>query len=176
MEAQALARVSHAANPMTWRSSDGFVAALESIASEALARQVRVRTGRVGTVPDRHGLVLEFVPSEQLSGRLDLLRSWLLDEEIPQVARAAVACQYLACCHPFEDGNGRTARMVANALLIQGGMQTNRYMPLHELFVLSLGGMEVRSRMVELNGAWNAWIAWFCDLVELTATVPPDSR
>ncbi len=174
LEARSLASVPQVAYPSTWHTRAAFVAALESIASAVLGRQVRVRTVAVGTVPDCSGLALRFVSPAQLPDWLDLLRIWLLREDVPHVARAAVACQFLSCCHPFEDGNGRTARLVSNALLMQGGMPADAYVPLHELFVLSLGGMEIRSRLVELHGAWNAWIAWFCDLLELTTAVAPN--
>jgi hypothetical protein len=65
---------------------------------------------------------------------LDRLSSWLaeLAENAPQtigpiamaIIRAAVAHLYLAWIHPFGDGNGRTARMVEFAILLQAGVPT----------------------------------------------------
>lgn len=150
------------------RTPETFIGSLEAVAGAALMRPVRLRTKAVGTRPDRNDTVLRFTPANTLAFHLDTLRQWLVgNADAPAVIRAAVACQFLSCCHPFDDGNGRTARLVANAILSRAGMPDSSYLPLHELFVLSLGGMEIRSRLVELEGGWNAWIAWFADLVDL---------
>lgn len=93
LEARSLARVPQVAHPCVWHTRAAFVATLESIASAALRRQVRVRTVPVGTVPDRSGLALRFVSPTQLPDWFDLLRIWLLREDVPYVARAAVACR-----------------------------------------------------------------------------------
>ncbi len=157
------------------QSPAAFIRALEDTVGAALRGPMRLRTGPVGTRPDRKGMVLRFAPAGQLHAHLDVLRQWLQTHASASVVvRAAVACHFLATCHPFDDGNGRTARLAANAMLAHGGMPTGHYLPLHELFVLSLGGMETRSRLVEIAGAWSPWIAWFADLVELALRIQVD--
>src|SRR5690625_4420415 len=150
------------------RSQKSFISALESTASAALGRPTRLRQKQVGTRPDRSGAALRFTPPTEIAPHLDMLRRWLqANGKAPATIRAAVICQCLLCCHPFSDGNGRTARLVANAALATAGMSAGCYVPLQELFLLSLGGMEVRSRRVELMGDWSIWIAWFADLISL---------
>lgn len=130
-------------------SNKGFIAALESIATAVLNQPTRLRRKQVGTHPDGNGVALRFVPAEELTRHLGNLRCWLqANTHVPAVLRSAVACQFLLCCHPFSDGNGRTARLVANAALSTAGMPAGCYLPLQELFLLSCGGMEVRSRRV----------------------------
>lgn len=162
----------HCVQARTLSSHKSFIAALESTASAALERPTRLRQKHAGTRPDRSGAALRFTPAEEITPHLDILRRWLqANTHAPATIRAAVSCQFLLCCHPFPDGNGRTARLVANAALSTAGMSAGCYLPLQELFLLSLGGMEVRSRRVELTGDWSIWIAWFADLVTLGVRV-----
>jgi Fic family protein len=55
----------------------------------------------------------------------DLMRSladWLADDHgIPAPIRAALAHLEFVAIHPFNDGNGRTARILSRSLLIRGG-------------------------------------------------------
>jgi Fic family protein len=73
-------------------------------------------------------------PWEDCEYLIDRLAQWLADlaERAPAflgpigmaILRAIVAHLYLAWIHPFGDGNGRTARMVEFAILLQAGVPT----------------------------------------------------
>jgi Fic family protein len=73
-------------------------------------------------------------PFEDCEYLLDRLSVWLeeLSKNAPEflgpiavaIIRAIVAHLYLAWIHPFGDGNGRTARMVEFAILLQAGVPT----------------------------------------------------
>ena len=65
------------------------------------------------------------VPPEawQVGQRMDDWQTWLTGEagSLHPVARAAEAHHRLVAIHPFLDGNGRTARLVMNLLLLRDG-------------------------------------------------------
>jgi Fic/DOC family protein len=48
------------------------------------------------------------------------LMSWLRESDIPRVWKSAVAHAWLTHIHPFDDGNGRIARLLANYVLGTG--------------------------------------------------------
>jgi Fic family protein len=53
---------------------------------------------------------------------MDKWSDWLrISEELHPVERAALAHHHLTSIHPFIDGNGRTARLVMNLLLLRDG-------------------------------------------------------
>jgi Fic family protein len=64
---------------------------------------------------------------------LDDLMSWLEDQiDVPVAVRAAVAHLRLAGIHPFRDGNGRTARIVASLVMYRGGFRRTEFTSLEE--------------------------------------------
>ncbi len=83
---------------------------------------------------------------------------------LPALARAGLAHLYFECIHPFEDGNGRIGRAIAEKALAQGTGQPS-------LVALSLMIERQRQqyyRELELaNKALEAdrWLDWFADTV-----------
>ena len=55
--------------------------------------------------------------SELMDGLVDDIQKWMHDREYPPPTIAALAHFGLISIHPFEDGNGRTARLLADAIL-----------------------------------------------------------
>lgn len=66
----------------------------------------------------------QYLPPEplRLTGLMQTFGRWLEEEEPekPVIRAAAIAHDGLAAIHPFLDGNGRAARLVANLLLMRG--------------------------------------------------------
>jgi len=77
-------------------------------------RQSQVRTAGAGTTSPDSWLVPNLVAD---------WAEWLADEEKTghPVTLAALAHHRLAAIHPFNDGNGRTARLVLNLILMRAG-------------------------------------------------------
>ena len=90
---------------------------------------------------------------KELSG--DLRKKW--DREHP-VSLAAYAHQRLADIHPFEDGNGRTARLLMNLILINKGYQIVSIPPVlrHEYITALTKGRRSGSK---IGGALAKFIA-----------------
>jgi len=80
--------------------------------------------GQYRTVPVRIvGATHEPPPSWDLPAQMDEWSSWVQAEEgvMETVALAALAHHKLAAIHPFIDGNGRTARLMMNLILMRAG-------------------------------------------------------
>lgn len=62
-------------------------------------------------------------PSSQVKPRIDELLKWLREnpDELTPIELAAVFHHHFVQIHPFSEGNGRTARLLMNALLMKGG-------------------------------------------------------
>lgn len=82
------------------------------------------------------------------------------------VLLAALVHQQLTAIHPFCDGNGRVARLVAEKVLLRSVPRANR-------FPLSFVAQANRARYCRLQAdiitkrAWPAWIAFFCSMIVL---------
>ncbi|MDR0952926.1 MAG: Fic family protein [Elusimicrobiota bacterium] len=66
--------------------------------------------------------------------------AWLKDkkEELPTPILAAIAHYQLATIHPYYDGNGRTARLLATLVLYQGGYDLKGLYSLEEYYARNL--------------------------------------
>ena len=62
-------------------------------------------------------------PSSEVKPRMDELLKWLREnpDELTPIELAAVFHHRLVSIHPFSEGNGRTARLLMNALLMKDG-------------------------------------------------------
>lgn len=122
------------------------------------------RTGHVKLSDDLAGNQIYFPPVSMVPRQIEKLRLFIASRSgDPPLFNAAVACALLLNCHPFTDGNGRTARVLFNHLLHCGGMPTHAYVPLYELARRSHGGYEIALRIAELRGDWAPFLRWLLD-------------
>lgn len=72
--------------------------------------------------------------NEDVPGLVDELASWLggAGESVEPLVRAALAHVWLAAVHPFRDGNGRTARIVASLVMYRAGYRLPQFTSLEE--------------------------------------------
>lgn len=61
---------------------------------------------------------------------MEQLLSYLADDTIHPVLKACVAHAYFVTVHPFEDGNGRTARALSYMVLLRSGYDFFRQVPI----------------------------------------------
>jgi len=111
----------------------------------------------------------EAPPSARVPREMERFCRWFNEtapggRTIPSLARAGIAHLYFECIHPFEDGNGRLGRAIAEKALAQGAGQPS-------LTALSLTIQRSRTNYYdELEAAnkkldTNDWLNWFADTV-----------
>ena len=73
-------------------------------------------------------------PTEEVPHLLEDLAAWLThaSADPPALVRAALAHIMMAAIHPFADGNGRTARIVASLVMYRGGFRHPQFTSLEE--------------------------------------------
>lgn len=115
---------------------------------------------------DKLRVYFEAPPSAHVPSEMARFLAWYNGESVgqPAVTRAALAHLYFVTIHPFEDGNGRIGRAVAEKSLLQAlGRDT----------LLSLSPA-ILARRSDYYGALQAaqsfsdvgdWIAWFAGIV-----------
>jgi hypothetical protein len=134
--------------------STEFIRGLATIATHSVQRPIRPRTRAIGTQCDRQGDRVIFPPSMLISDRLTLIHRELGSVRSPPLYRAVVAMAAVSNCHPFDDGNGRTSRMLFNVMARRGVGRNDLYVPLHEFAALSGGSLTLAVREAELYNRW----------------------
>ena len=124
----------------------------------------RTKSARLGD--DRDGNQVYFPHVSAVPGQLERLLLRLADgQDSPVLLTAVVAYALLLNCHPFNDGNGRTARVLFNHLLRRGGMPRNVYLPLYEIALRSHGGYEIALRIAEIQGDWEPFLRYMLNAI-----------
>lgn len=70
--------------------------------------------------------------AEEVPQLMEQLTDWLSTDTGPAPVRAALAHVSLAAIHPFRDGNGRTARILASLVMYRAGYQAPQFTSLEE--------------------------------------------
>ncbi|HIE5097501.1 Fic family protein [Stenotrophomonas maltophilia] len=119
---------------------DQCSALLDSSGPAALQTAIKLIAGRLGldgelrdgpnvTSADEAGNRWGYMPHALLAKRLDWLTACACGKNWSPFVRATWFYVGLLNCHPLRDGNGRTARILLNALLWQ---RQDVYLPIHE--------------------------------------------
>lgn len=127
---------------------------------------MQVISGRVDA-PKVH---FEAPPSALVAGEMTRFCQWFNDSSpagphpLPALTRAGLAHLYFECIHPFEDGNGRIGRAIAEKALAQAAGQPS-------LTALSLviqrrrkdyyAQLEAANKRLDVD----TWLDWFADVV-----------
>lgn len=163
--------------PLSQFSPSGFrdqLAALNRVLTDGKGHW---RTGFIKLADDQAGNQIYFPPVSAVPLQIERVRSLLAEPgDPPPLFTATVAYALLLNCHPFTDGNGRTARVVFNHLLRRAGMPGDVYLPLYEIARRSHGGYEIALRMAELRGDWTALLRWFLEALRCGRTIAANNR
>jgi Fic family protein len=129
------------------------------------------RTGPVQVVSGPIGkevLHFEAPPAERVDHEMELFLDWFNHETaIDPVLKAAVAHLWFVTIHPFDDGNGRIGRAIADMMLARSEKSSRRF--------YSLSAQIQRERkkyyaILELTQKGNlkitSWIEWFFGCLE----------
>jgi Fic family protein len=120
------------------------------------AKPTAYRDGQNVIRDNRSGSVVYLPPeAKDVPALMNDLATWIADalatQELPIPIIAALAhCQF-ATIHPYFDGNGRTARLLATLILHQSGYGLNGIYSLEEYYA------------ADLEGYYRALAVWECD-------------
>ncbi len=148
------------------RSGEEVVALLRERHAVLMAARPDKRPGELKVIPNYAG-GYQFVEPALVSGTL--VKGFdVLDPLRSPLARAAAMMALVTECHPFEDGNGRIARLAANAELSAAGevrlvipnVYRNNYLAALSGFSNRAGHGEQLIAVLEFAQRWSAAIDW----------------
>ncbi len=91
---------------------------------------------------------------------VDWLRSGGASQLSPPL-KAGIAHYQLVAIHPFLDGNGRTARALANLILYHAGYDIKRLFSLEEYYDTDPAGYYEALQSVRTTGEFTTWLEYF---------------
>ncbi len=127
---------------------------------------MQVVSGRI----DRPKVHFEAPPSSAVATEMTRFCRWFNDTNsagktpMPSLARAGLAHLYFESIHPFEDGNGRIGRAIAEKALAQGAGQpslTALSLLIHRRQKEYYAQLEAANKTLDVE----PWLDWFADLV-----------
>ena len=109
-------------------------------------------------------------PAEMMTALNELERFLHSDPDVPLLVQLALIHYQFEAIHPFEDGNGRTGRLLITLLLCEKG-----YLDYPLLYISNYFAAYRRSYMdllldISLKGEWEPWIHFFLTAVVTVAT------
>lgn len=114
--------------------------------------------------PDETLATARFVPpmSEDMTAAFSALERYIHDaNDEPALARIALAHYQFEMLHPFIDGNGRIGRLLSMRMLIEEGQIPAPILPLSNVLRERAGGYYGNLELVEREGDYEAWVAFF---------------
>ncbi len=166
LEVDALAAFEASAEPLHLHSACNFREQLVGLNLVLTNGKGGLRTGSVRLADDQQGNRIFFPHVSAVPGQLERVRLLLADGgNEPPLFTAAIAYVLFLNCHPFRDGNGRTARVLFNHLLRQVGMPREAYFPFHEIARRSHGGYEIALRIAEIRGDWEPFLRFILNAI-----------
>ena len=160
--------------PLTLKRLKGWQAALFPGGYSGM-NKIRVgqwRTGPMQVVSGPHGnerIHFEAPPAEVVNEEVKRFLQWWKNSpgRLHGVIRAGIAHLRFETIHPFEDGNGRVGRVLADMALAQAEAQPRRF------YSLSAQVLEERDeyyrnleKVQKGNGEITGWILWFLGCLE----------
>jgi hypothetical protein len=127
--------------------------------------QATYRTSSIGLCSDGKGVQVRLPSPAEAHQTIGSLYEGLRRGGPPGLC-AAAALLMTVNAHPFEDGNGRVARALAN-MTLRLHSPSLVYVPFSEIFHRSDGGYEIALRGAEINGDWNGFIDFLTSVFAL---------
>ena len=110
-------------------------------------------------------------PTQEMMLALHALEEFLhSDSLIPLLAQLALVHYQFEAIHPFEDGNGRTGRILITLLLCERGYLTQPWLYISD-FLAAYRQQYVDLLLgVSLRGEWDLWLQFFLMAISAAAT------
>lgn len=104
-------------------------------------------------------------PAEKIAAEMDAFLTWFnAPPSTDPVIKAALAHLWFVTIHPFEDGNGRIARAIADLALARSEGSPQRFYSMSAQIGAERGAYHDRLERTQKGGTdVTAWILWFLD-------------
>ncbi|MCR4433086.1 MAG: Fic family protein [Caldiserica bacterium] len=129
-----------------------------------------IRSGRVAVLDHLGRIVFQAPPAEQVPSLLENLLQWINgpSRDFHPVIVSGVSHYELVRIHPFTDGNGRTARLLATLILYLRGFDTKRFFVLDEYYNTDLKGYYSALALADRTGELTGWLEYFAEGVAVS--------
>ncbi|MGM9804687.1 MAG: Fic family protein [Muribaculaceae bacterium] len=100
---------------------------------------------------------------ERVEGEMRRFLDWFdCDEQVSSVIRSAIAHFWFVSIHPFEDGNGRMARIISDMLLARGEKSEYRFYNISsQINKDKKHYYDILERMQRGDGDITEWLVWY---------------
>ena len=110
-------------------------------------------------------------PPQEMMPALHALEEFLhSDPTMPLLAQLALIHYQFEAIHPFEDGNGRTGRILIALLLCERGYLTHPWLNVSDFLVAYREQYVDLLLGVSLRGEWDLWLKFFLMAISAAAT------
>jgi len=97
----------------------------------------------------------------KIKKKLEQLLHWYYnDDDTPAILKAGIFHHQYVYIHPFEDGNGRTCRLLTALTLLQAGYQINKYFVLDDYYDLDRANYSNMLNSAD-QGDKTQWLTYF---------------
>ena len=141
----------------------------------------RYRTGEMQIISGAMGkekIHYEAVSAQDLQTEMNQFLAWINNDNLlDPVIKAAIAHFWFIIIHPFDDGNGRIARAIADMLLARAEKSTERFYSMSsQILAERKQYYEVLQKVQHSDGDITDWLVWFLNclqksLLQTTVTV-----
>ena len=128
--------------------------------------QSEFRTGEVVYTPPRGEGIVE--------GLMHNMLEYLNDDSMypaDPLLKMCIAHYQFEAIHPFQDGNGRTGRVLNLLYLVQKGLLSQPVLYLSKYIIVNKTDYYFNLGAVTQRGSWKTWILYMLDAVEKTAAL-----
>jgi len=150
-------------------SADLFIKLMQTI--KETGQGIRTEPGTVIANPNTQKIIY-WPPEgkELIRNLLENLEHYLYAEDgVDPLIKMAVAHYQFEAIHPFEDGNGRTGRLINILYLIDRGLLNQPVLYLSDAIISKKQEYYKLLRGVTENGEWEPWILFMLEAVEVTS-------
>lgn len=126
--------------------------------------QSEFRTGDIVYTPPRGADIIEKL--------LNNLEEYLNDDRkfpTDPLLKMCIAHYQFEAIHPFQDGNGRTGRIINLLYMVNKGLLSAPVLYLSKYIIVNKDDYYYRLSAVTQRGAWKEWILYMLDAVEKTS-------
>jgi Fic family protein len=131
----------------------------------------KYRTGDMQVVSGAMGkekVHYEAIKPEYVKKEMDKFLDWFnRDEKLDSVLKAAIAHFWFIIIHPFDDGNGRVGRAIADMMLSRAEKSGERFYSMSsQILIERKRYYEVLQKVQHSSGNITEWLEWFLNCLK----------